>query len=150
MVLSMVGLWVMALHRQHNALLAEKHVKELALAEMKAKSRPTEILQKTYNTLLDQARFLEQQSEKKFTPVDLLDSISRSVNPLSLWLLRLEVDETNVEIQGRGLRGRDIQSFVDSLERTTFWEKLLAIEMDKESYQGVPVYRFGLRFTIKG
>ena len=82
--------------------------------------------------------------------MDLLDSISRSVNPLSLWLLRLELDETNVEIQGRGLRGRDIQSFVDSLERTTIWEKLLVIEMDKESYQGVPVYRFGLRFTIKG
>lgn len=148
MVLSILGLWSMTLHHEYNALLTEKEVKVGILAELKEKSQQTEILENTYTALLTRARLLEDQSGRKFAPVSLMDSISRSLNPLSLWLLRVGVDGKNVEIEGRGLQSEDILKFVDTLEQTAIWENLLAIEMQKESYQKIPVYRFSLRFTM--
>jgi type IV pilus assembly protein PilN len=138
----------MALHREYQALITEKEVKVGALAELKEKSQQTETLESTYAALLTRARLLEHQSGRKFAPVSLMDSISRSLNPLSLWLLRVGVDGRNVEIEGRGLQSEDIQKFVDTLEQTAPWESLLAIEMQKESYQSIPVYHFNLRFTM--
>jgi len=82
--------------------------------------------------------------------VSLMDSVSRGLNPLSLWLLRFGVDGKHVEIEGRGLQSEDILKFVDTLEQTAPWGNLLAIEMQKESYQSIPVYRFSLKFTMDG
>jgi type IV pilus assembly protein PilN len=147
-VLAILGLWSMALHDEYKALLTEKEVKVAELAELKEKFEGTEILESTYKALLTRARLLEHQSGRKFVPVSLMDSISRSLTPLSLWLLRVGVDGKNVEIEGRGLQSEDILRFVDTLEQTLLWENLLAIEMQKESYQSIPVYRFTLRFTL--
>ncbi|UCE63318.1 MAG: PilN domain-containing protein [Nitrospirota bacterium] len=140
----------MALHHEYNALFAEKEIKVETLAELKEKFQQTEMLEKTHTALLTRARLLEHQSGRKFSPVSLMDSISWSLNPLSLWLLRVGVDEKNVEIEGRGLQSQDVLKFVDSLEQAAIWDNLLAIEMQKESYQSIPVYRFSLRFTING
>ena len=119
-----------------------------ALAELKENSQKAAVLKHSYTALLTRARLLEHHSGRKFAPVSLLDSISRSLNPLSLWLLRIGVAGEKVEIEGRGLQSEDILKFVDSLELTPFWGNLLTIEMQKESYQSRPVYRFSLRFTL--
>ena len=148
LVLSMLGLRSMALHHEYNSLLTDKEIKVGALAELKEKSQKTEILENTYTALLIRSRLLEHHSGRKFAPVSLMDSISRSLNPLNLWLLRVGVDGKNVEIEGRGLQSEDIMKFVDSLEQTAIWDNLLAIEMQKESYHSIPVYRFSLRFTL--
>ncbi|MDX1411022.1 MAG: PilN domain-containing protein [Nitrospirales bacterium] len=150
MVLGIMGLWSMVLHHEYHALLAENEIKVGALAKLKERFQKTEILQKTHTALLTRAGLLEHQSGRKFAPVSLMDSISRSLNPLSLWLLRIGVKEKHVEIEGRGLQSEDVLKFVDSLEQTDIWDNLLAIEMKKESYQSIPVCHFSLRFTIKG
>jgi len=150
MILSILGLWSLALHHEYNALLTEKDAKDGALAKLKKKFQRTEMLENTYTALLTRSRLLEQQSGHKFSPVSLMDSVSRSLNPLSLWLLRFGVDGKHVEIEGRGLQSEDILKFVDTLEQTAPWGNLLAIEMQKESYQSIPVYRFSLKFTMDG
>ena len=93
---------------------------------------------------------MKQQSDNKFAPVSLLDMISRSLNPLNLWLHHLGVDGKNVEIEGRGWQSEDILKFVDTLEQSPHWGNLLAIETRKESYHNIPVYHFNLRFTMNG
>ncbi len=147
-VLVMMGLWSMALQHEYHALVAEKEIKVKALAKLKEKFQKTEILEKTHTALLTRAGLLEHQLGRKFSPVSLLDAISRSLDPLSLWLLRIGVEEKNVEIEGRGLQSDDVLKFVDSLEQTGIWDNLLAIEMKKESYQNIPVCHFSLRFTL--
>ena len=148
MVLGILGLWFMTVHHEYHALLADKKIRVKALAKLKEKFQKTEILQKTHTALLTRAGLLEHQAGRRFAPVRLMDSISRSLNPLSLWLLRIGVEEKNVEIEGRGLQSEDVLKFVDSLEQTDIWDNLLAIEMKKESYQSIPVCHFSLRFTL--
>ena len=150
MILSILGVWSLALHHEYKALLIEKKNKVGALAKLKEKFQRTELLENTYEALLTRARLLDRQSGWKFNPVILMDSISRSLNPLNLWLLRVAVDGNKVEIEGRGWESEEIQEFVKSLEQAVLWEKLSAIEIIRESYQNISVYRFNLGFTIIG
>lgn len=149
-VLSILGIWSVSVHRQYNILLNEKNVMRRELAGLKQQSQQTEKLEKTHADLLARIRLLENRPERKFWPVRLMDLISRSLNPLSLWLLHVLMDGRKVEIEGRGLKSEEIQKFVNTLEQSAVWENLEAIEMQKESYEDLPVYHFNLRFTMTG
>lgn len=147
-ILTISGIWVLALNHEHKALLREKVAKERILEKLKGESKQLEFIVNTYATLMARSRTLEQSSDRKFQSVKLMDTISRSLNPFNLWLLRLGVDGKDVEIEGRGLKSDDIQKFVDSLETAAPWGSLLAIETQKESGEGTPLYHFSLRFTL--
>ena len=51
---------------------------------------------------------------------------------------------------GEEAKPEDILAFVDTLERSPIWRNLLGIETKTESFQGLPVYQFSLRFTLDG
>lgn len=145
-----LGLGSMVLHQEYKGLLSEKKAKMATLAELKKESQEIEQLEGTYQTLLTRVRLLEHQSGRKFVPVRLMDSISQKLTPLSLWLLSLGFDGKKVQIDGRGLQNEDILTFVDALEQSSLWKNLIGIEMQKESYQRTSLYRFSLRFALRG
>ena len=127
-----------------------RFVKEQKLADLKEKSQHLDLLENKHATLLARSRLVAERSDRKFAPVILMDEISRSVNPLNLWLHRVVVSGQDVEIEGRGLKSHDIRKFVDTLEQTALWKTLLAIETQPEVFQGSQVYHIRLRFTMDG
>ena len=149
-VLGGMGWWSWHLHHEYDALLKEKIVKEAEWARVKEKSRETEKLETTYSTNRASSHPSHQPTDKSFASVRLLDSLSRSLDPLALWLIRLGVAGKEVEIEGRSWKGEDITNLVDRLEQTPPWGNLLVIKIRKESYQRVPVYHFNLRFALDG
>ena len=143
-------MWTLALNQELQALLDEKFVKEQISSELQKKSQQIELVQDKHEALVMRSHLMEQSFDKKFVPVTLMDVISRSLDPLNLWLYRVSVNGKNVEIDGRGLQTEDILKFVDSLEQTAIWQNLLAVETKAESFQGSSVYHFSLSFTIDG
>ena len=149
-IVGMCWMWTLALNQELQVLLDEKVSKEQISTELKKKSQQIELIQDKHKTLVTRSHLMGQSFSKKFVPVTLMDVISRSLDPLNLWLRRVSVNGENVEIDGRGGQTEDILKFVDTLEQSPIWRNLLAVETKAESYQGFPMYHFTLRFTIDG
>ena len=143
-------IWTISLNQELQALLDEKVAKEHISAELKKKSQLFKLAQDKQQALLTRSHLIDQGVSKKFVPVTLLDVVSRSLDPLPLWLHRVSVNGENVEIAGRGGKPEDVWQFVDALERSPIWRNLLGVETKTESFQGLPVYHFTLRFTLDG
>ena len=142
------GLWTLWLYQKHESLLKEKGALQEVLGNWKQRSKDTEWVEPTYSTLMERSRFREKQAGQKYLPVVLLDSISRSINPLNIWLLRLGMSGKDVEVVGLGWEAEDVYLFIDSLEENTIWAGLSKIETRKESYQNHLLYHFNFNFTL--
>ena len=130
--------------------MRERDTKDQIVISLREKLRKIEELEKTREQLVVQSRFLEQPTEKKFVPVTFMDAVSRSLNPLNLWLLRISLNGQEVEIEGRGWRRQDIQEFSNELEQTLQWNTLLSLETQVEPDQSSRLYHFNLRFMMDG
>ena len=93
------------------------------LGNWKKRSKETEQLKHTYSALMEHSLFLEKQAGQRYLPVSLLDSISRSINPLNIWLLRLGMSGKDVEVVGLGWQAEDVYLFMDSLEKNMHWDR---------------------------
>ena len=149
-ILGMCWMWTLSLNQELQALLDKKVAKEQMLAVLKKKSKQLALVQDKYKALVTRSHLMDQSFRKKIVPVTLMDVISRSLDPLNLWLHRVSVNGENVEINGRGGKPEDVLTFVNTLERSQIWRNLLGIETKTESFQGLAVYQFSLRFTLDG
>ena len=149
-ILGMCWMWTLTLNQELQALLDEKVAKERISAELKKKSQHIQLVQDQHQALVTRSLLMDQSVSNKFDPVTLMDVISRSVDPLNLWLHQVSVNGENVEITGRGGKSEDVLAFVDTLERSPIWHNLLGVETKTESFQGFPVHHFTLRFTLDG
>ena len=149
-IIGMCWMWTLAFNQELQSLLDKKVVKEQKIAELKKKAQQIQLVQDQHQALLMRSELMEQRFSKKFLPVTFMDVISRSLDPLNLWLHRVSLNGEDVEIDGRGGQNEDIFKFVDSLEQSPIWQNLIAIETKPESFQGQSVYHFTLRFTVDG
>ena len=149
LMLTACWVWGLTVTKHYDTLLKHKESKERILAELSEKSKQLEREEERRSVLFSDFSLLTRGHPQNSTTVILLDGITRSSNPLDLWLSRLSNQGSQVEVEGRALKSHDILSFVDDLERNTFFEDLQTLEMRSEHDQGFDVHHFTLRFTIK-
>ena len=144
--------WVLekTLTQQHNTALQEKQSKEQMLATLNDEAKQLRQLEQTRTVLLTDYHLLESPDSQKMIPVVLLDVVSRSLDPLNLWLFNLSIDELEVELKGRALDGKDILRFVENLERSAVFGNLRTVETRIEHGQSAAVHHFNLSFRMKG
>jgi type IV pilus assembly protein PilN len=80
----------------------------------------------------------------------VLDYVSRSLEPLKLWLVRLSIKGNNVEVEGRAMTNDDVVEFVNSLRQTDYFSSILLRESRAGTEGKVNVYQFRLDLTLKG
>ncbi|MGH7254114.1 MAG: PilN domain-containing protein, partial [Nitrospiraceae bacterium] len=76
------------LDQEIEARQAEKQDKQKQVAALKEKVKQVEDFEKRKKLLEDKNRIIEQLEKARFGPVRVLDYVSRSLEPLKVWLVR--------------------------------------------------------------
>lgn len=148
-VLGLCGMWAMNLEQQVEGLEQERVAKETLRDRLRAARKNQESMEsEAALRLAAHARVLPY--EQKMGPVRLLDGISRSIQPLKLWIQQLSLDETHVEIHGRALHSGEIDHFVEALEERYPDEDLVSVEIKEGRYQDIPVHDFHVQWPWNG
>ena len=98
--------------------------------------------------LEDKNRIIEQLKKNQGAPVRLLDELSKSMDPLKIWLTTVTEQGPQVEVDGKAITNSDIVEFINNMKNTKFFTDIQLIESRQAIESNVPVYNFKLRCTM--
>lgn len=127
----------------------EKQEKEKQLALLKDKVKQVQDFEARKKLLEDKNRIIEQLQLSRSGPVRILDYVSQSLDPLRLWLVRLNVKGQEVEVEGRAWTNDDVVEFVNNLRHTEYFTNIRLIETRSGTEGKLNVYQFRVNFLLK-
>lgn len=119
------------------------------LDDLKKKVLEVEDFERKKRLLEDKNRIIEQLRKNQSGPVKLLDYLSQSLDPLKVWLVSVEGD-SQVTVSGKALTNDDIVEFIRNLQRTTYFSTVSLDESVQGTDDGVTIYSFRIKMTVKG
>jgi type IV pilus assembly protein PilN len=151
-VVTLAGCWwySASLDEELQAKQTEKQGKERQVALLKEQVKQVQDFEAKKKLLEDKNRIIEQLEKCRTGPVRALDNVSQSLDPLKLWLLKMNVKGSNIEIEGRALTNDDIVEFVNNLRRTDYFTVIRLQESRAAVDNKVNLYQFKLDLSMKG
>ena len=128
----------------------EKTEKEKKLKDLEEKAKQAQIFEANKKALEEKTRAIEQLEKARIGPVHVMDHISRSLEPLKLWIVRLSVKGNDVELEGRALTNDEIVEFVNNLRRTEYFSSVRLAETRSGTEAKVSIYQFKMTMVLKG
>ena len=126
-----------------------KASKTKELVELKKKVLEVEDFERKKKLLEDKNQLIVQLRKNQSGPVKLLDYLSQSLDPLKVWLITVE-GESQVTVSGKALTNDDIVEFIRNLQRTTYFSTVSLDESVQGTDDGVTIYSFRIKMTVKG
>jgi type IV pilus assembly protein PilN len=127
----------------------EKQGKEKEVALLKDKVKQVQDFERTKKLLEDKNRVIDELEKSRAGPVQVLDHVSHSLEPLNIWLVRLTVKGTNVELEGKALTNDDVVEFVNNLRRAEYFSNIRLLESKSGTEAKLNLYQFKLNMTLK-
>ena len=127
----------------------EKQGKEKELALLKDKVKQVQDFEQTKKLLEDKNRVIDELEKSRAGPVRVLDHVSHSLEPLSIWLVRLTVKGTAVELEGKALTNDDVVEFVNNLRKAEYFSNIRLLESKSGTEAKMNLYQFKLNMTLK-
>jgi len=141
--------WDRLLEDHYQQLTKEKQRKEAMLVNLRTQGEQAEHLRNKQHDLLEAYQVLHVDSRKVFAPVQLLDEVSQSLESLKIWLLKLSMEGSHVDMEGEGLTNAEVVQFLDHLEKSSSFQFLTGIETTQQSYGGQTLRHFTIAFSLK-
>jgi len=151
--LTLAGCWIWGstLLQHRDDLIREKNSKEHELEVIVKENHEAEILKEQQNLLLESVHFPPRhRDDKKILPIAILDEISKSLEPLELWLVALSINQQDVSIEGQALSRKDVRQFIGILEENSIFGQLSRMETQPQHSRGKVIQQFSLQFTTQG
>lgn len=151
-LITLAGCWWYSnsLDAQIEAKQVEKQEKDKQVALLKEQVKQVEDFEKKKKLLEDKNRVIEQLEKARAGPVRVMDNVSQSLEPLKVWLVRLNMTGTSVELEGRALTNDDVVEFVNNLRRTDYFGTIRLQESRAATDNKVNLYQFKLDLSLKG
>ncbi len=151
LLLSLMGCWmyVGTVQAEREAKEAEKADKDKQVAVLKEKVKQVQDFEQKKKVLEDKNRIIEELEKARSGPVKVMDQVSRSIDPLKLWLQRLSLSNGTVDVEGRALTNDDIVEFVNNLRRTEAFRNIQLLESRASTDNKINLFSFKLRFALK-
>jgi type IV pilus assembly protein PilN len=127
----------------------EKQGKEKEVALLKDKVKQVQDFERTKKLLEDKNRVIDELEKSRAGPVQVLDHVSHSLEPLNIWLVRLTVKGTSVELEGKALTNDDVVEFVNNLRRAEYFSNIRLLESKSGTEAKLNLYQFKLNMTLK-
>ncbi|NKB80631.1 MAG: hypothetical protein GKS05_01780 [Nitrospirales bacterium] len=99
--------------------------------------------------LQDYQQVIQQQLSRQREPIRLLDTISHNVDSLALWLVRLQVDQQVVHLDGFAVSRKDVARFAKRLKQTPFFQSIKVFETRAERNANRVTYAFTIVVRLK-
>ncbi|HEV8540230.1 MAG TPA: PilN domain-containing protein, partial [Nitrospiraceae bacterium] len=128
----------------------EKITKDKELKSLEQKAAQVQTFELNKKALEDKNRAIEQLEKARAGPVHVMDHISRSLEPMKLWIVRMSVKGNDVELEGRALSNDDIVEFVNNLHRTEYFSTIRLAETRSSTEAKVNIYQFKMSMVMKG
>lgn len=128
----------------------EKQDKSQQLAALKEKIKQVQDFEQKRKLLEDKNRAIDQLEKTRNGPVRVLDSVSQSMDPLKLWLVRLSMKGNEVELEGRALTNDDVVEFVNNLRRADAFSSIRLAETRSGTEAKMNLYLFKVNLAVKG
>lgn len=94
-------------------------------------------------------RLIEDLKKMQYTPVMLLNNVSKRL-PEGVWLTGINYDDKSVSLEGMAFSNLNIVAFVDNLKSLNDFQNVNLVESQQTEFEKVPVYKFAIKFDIKG
>lgn len=127
----------------------EQQGKEKEVALLKDKVKQVQDFERTKKLLEDKNRVIDELEKSRAGPVQVLDHVSHSLEPLNIWLVRLTVKGTSVELEGKALTNDDVVEFVNNLRRAEYFSNIRLVESKSGTEAKLNLYQFKLNMTLK-
>jgi type IV pilus assembly protein PilN len=138
------------LAREFDAKQQEKQEKEKQIALLKDKVKQVQEFEERKKVLEEKNRVIEQLEKVRSGPVQVLDYVSQSMEPLKIWLTKLQMKGRDIELEGKALTNDDVVEFVSNLERTRYFANVRLVETRSGSEARTNLYQFRMNLALKG
>ena len=81
-------------------------------------------------------------------PVSILDGVSRSLDPLDLWLIAMDLDQGSLQLKGIAGSREEIFRFSQKLSQEPDFHALTILEARTDWVEDEPVVSFSLHLTV--
>ena len=112
-VLGWIHFYLQSKHKKITTNVAEVK-KELEL--YKKKDREIKELRKKLQTLEQRQKVIEGLEAKRFKPVHVLDNLTQKVVPKRMWLTKLSLRGSQMELAGIAVDNNTVANFMDNIE----------------------------------
>jgi len=126
-----------------------KQEKEKQIAALQQQVKQVEDFEKKKKQLEDKTRIIDQLEKLRGGPVRTLDYLSQSLEPLKLWLGRLDVKDKQIELEGKAVSQDDIVEFINNLRRTEHFANIRLMESRAVLDGKITVYQFKVLADLK-
>jgi len=126
-----------------------KQDKEKQIAALQLKVKEVEDFEKKKKELEDKGRIIDELEKKRGGPVRTMDYISQSMEPLKLWLVRLDVKDKQIDMEGKGLSQDDVVEFINNLRRTEHFSSISLVESRATAEGKTTAYLFKVSAKLK-
>lgn len=150
LVVSVCFWYASELDAQIMAKQQTKQQKETQIASLKQQVKQVEDFEKKKKDLEDKSRIIDELEKKRGGPVRTMDYISQSLEPLKLWLTKLEVKDKQIEMEGKGLSQDDVVEFINNLRRTEHFVTIRLLESRAAMEGKTTTYIFKVSAGLKG
>ena len=152
LLVTLTGCWyyAAALDDEIQAKQSEKLGKDKQVAHLKEQVKAVQDFEERRKQLEAKNRIIDQLEKSRTGPVKVLDHVSQSLNPLKVWLVRMNLKGNNVELEGRALTNDDIVEFVNNLRRTDQFGAIKLMESRAGLDNKMNTYQFKLDLSMKG
>lgn len=149
LTLLIAWLYVGMLQEERQAKEQERQEKEQQIVVLKEQVKQVESFEQKKKLLEDKNRIIGQLEKSRSGPVKVMDHLSRSLDPLKLWLMKMSMKEGRVEVEGRALTNDDIVEFVNNLRRTESFTGIQLMESRAATEGKTGVFSFKITFSLR-
>jgi len=128
----------------------EEQDKKKQLVALKEKIKQVQDFEQKKKLLEEMNRVIDDLEKSRTGPVRVMDYVSQGVDPLKLWIVRLNMKGNDVELEGRALTNDDVVEFVNSLRRTNYFTNIRLAETRSGTEAKVTIYNFRVNLAVKG
>ena len=126
-----------------------KQEKEKQIAALQIQVKAVEDFEKKKKQLEDKGRIIDQLEKSRGGPVRTMDYLSQSLEPLKLWLSRLDIKDKQIEMDGKAVSQDDIVEFVNNLRRTEHFTNIRLVESRAGTEGKSTAYLFKINASLK-
>ena len=143
-----LGLIAVNANHEIQSLQKKLAIKRVQVASQTRLESEVKALVEQKEKLMDGLSRFEDIQRLRKLPVNILDGISKSLDPLDLWLLTMQLEKGYLELTGVAGSREEILNFSKNIEDQSLFKDVIISETRAELIVQEPLYSFSMNLKV--